>query len=200
MTRYLLKDKNVLELGAGAGLPSLVSALNGAAQVVVTDYPDAELIDNLRHNIETCQLLPLKDNIATEPYLWGGDTAPLTQHLSEKTHQLFDTLLMADLLFNHSEHAKLVRTVRRTLARTTDARALVFFTPYRPWLLQEDLNFFELISKHDSDLDAEVSQGGVLASRRLFEELLPKAMFEQDPGDEKLRRTVFGYELFWADL
>jgi EEF1A N-terminal glycine/lysine methyltransferase len=35
-----VKDKYVLEFGAGAGLPSIVSALNGAAGVLVTDYPD----------------------------------------------------------------------------------------------------------------------------------------------------------------
>lgn len=41
----------MLELGAGAGLPSLVAAILGARKVVVTDYPDADLIANLNHNI-----------------------------------------------------------------------------------------------------------------------------------------------------
>lgn len=56
----------MLELGAGAGLPSLVCALNGASQVVVTDYPDAELIENLRYNIDHCDLLPTPRKIAAE--------------------------------------------------------------------------------------------------------------------------------------
>lgn len=56
----------MLELGAGAGLPSLVCALNGATQVVVTDYPDAELIENLRYNIDHCDLLPTPRRIAAE--------------------------------------------------------------------------------------------------------------------------------------
>jgi nicotinamide N-methyltransferase len=55
----LVKGKTVLELGAGAGLPSLVCALNGAYQVVVTDYPDAELVDH-------CELLPEPRKIAAE--------------------------------------------------------------------------------------------------------------------------------------
>lgn len=46
-----VRDKYVLELGAGAGLPSLVAAILGARKVVVTDYPDADLIANLNHNI-----------------------------------------------------------------------------------------------------------------------------------------------------
>lgn len=56
----------MLELGAGAGLPSLVCALNGASQVVVTDYPDAELIENLQYNIDHCDLLSAPRTIAAE--------------------------------------------------------------------------------------------------------------------------------------
>ena len=62
----LVKGKSVLELGAGAGLPSLVCAINGASQVVVTDYPDADLIENLRYNIDHCDLLPVPRAIAAE--------------------------------------------------------------------------------------------------------------------------------------
>lgn len=54
----LVYHKDVLELGAGAGLPSLVAAVLGAQNVVVTDYPDADLISNLEHNIASCVALP----------------------------------------------------------------------------------------------------------------------------------------------
>jgi nicotinamide N-methyltransferase len=64
-----VEGKTVLELGAGGGLPSLVCALNGAAQVVVTDYPDADLIENLRYNIAHCEFLPQASNIFAEVYL-----------------------------------------------------------------------------------------------------------------------------------
>jgi nicotinamide N-methyltransferase len=43
-----------LELGAGAGLPGIVSAIKGASTVVVTDYPDPDLIENITHNIDIC--------------------------------------------------------------------------------------------------------------------------------------------------
>jgi predicted nicotinamide N-methyase len=49
----LIENKRVLELGAGAGLPSLVCSKIGASFVVVTDYPDPDLVDNLRYNIMT---------------------------------------------------------------------------------------------------------------------------------------------------
>ena len=51
-----VKDRNILEFGAGAGLPSIVAAKNGAMSVLVTDYPDEELVENLRLNIQKCNL------------------------------------------------------------------------------------------------------------------------------------------------
>jgi predicted RNA methylase len=41
------RGKKVLELGAGAGLPSLTAAMCGAEKVVITDYPDQSLVDNM---------------------------------------------------------------------------------------------------------------------------------------------------------
>ena len=35
-------------------------------------------------------------------------------------------------------------------------------------------------------------------AEKIFEEVMEKVMFDNDPGDEKLRRTVFGYRLTWA--
>jgi len=51
----LVSGKHILELGAGAGLPSLVCALKGAATTVVTDYPDPDLVENLEHNVRQCK-------------------------------------------------------------------------------------------------------------------------------------------------
>jgi nicotinamide N-methyltransferase len=50
----LVNGKFVLEFGAGAGLPGFVALKCGASQVVVTDYPDPDLIENLRYNCTQC--------------------------------------------------------------------------------------------------------------------------------------------------
>jgi len=97
-------------------------------------------------------------------------------------------LILGDLLFNHSEHDKLVRSIAKTLRRQESSRALVYFTPYRPWLLEKDLHFFEVAEKAGFVVEKGSST------------VMPKVMFEEDPGDELLRRTVFSYELRWADL
>ena len=158
--------------------------MNGARRVVVTDYPDPELIENLQHNIEHCEALTDKSVILAEGYLWGNASDKLRSHL-DGDRDGYDLMILADILFNHSEHEKLVASLRTTLRRSLEARALVFFTPYRPWLLDKDLRFFELAKQAGFQVD------------KLFEKVMDKVMFDNDPGDELLRRTVFGYEVKW---
>lgn len=167
----LVEGTNVLELGAGAGLPSLICAINGAKCVVVTDYPDADLIENLDYNINHCTLLPQSRNIYAQGYLWGASTESLTSYLDAEGQQNgFDLLILGDLLFNHSEHVKLLETVKKTLRKAANTQALVFFTPYRPWLLHKDLAFFDL------------ARNAGFVVERLFENVMDDVMFKNDPG------------------
>jgi nicotinamide N-methyltransferase len=94
----------------------------------------------------------------------------LAQLNGEQKAQGFDVLILADLLFNHSEHGKLIQTVQQTLQRKRDACALVFFTPYRPWLLEKDLAFFDL------------AKAGGFSVQKIFEKTMEKVLFEKDPG------------------
>lgn len=197
----LIKGKTVLELGAGACLPSLVCAIFGAKTVVVTDFPDPDLIENIRYNIEHSQdpiivgnEIDIKSVATAEGYLWGANPAHLIAHIAPNSSADtataegslgFDILILADLLFNHSEHTKLISTVQQTLSRSPSSKAFVFFTPYRPWLLEKDLAFFDLAREAGFNVE------------KVLEEMVEKVMFEEDRGDEKIRRTVFGYVLTW---
>lgn len=187
----LITNKTVLELGAGAGLPSLVCGVLGAKKVVVTDYPDPDLVSNLWHNIDTCKIPGDEERekrIVADGYCWGADSRPLLSYLPPSSSETpgFDVLILADLLFNHSEHGKLVATIQQTLAKERDAKALVFFTPYRPWLFEKDMAFFDLVKEAGFTVE------------QILEEKMEKVMFEKDPGDEELRRTVFGYVIKWS--
>ena len=56
-------------------------------------------------------------------------------------------IILSDLVFNHSEHHKLLDTCRQSLKRN-GGKCLVVFSPHRPHLLQDDLSFFETAKQY----------------------------------------------------
>ncbi|CCU75574.1 unnamed protein product [Blumeria hordei] len=192
----LVRGQTILELGAGGGLPSLVSAQLGAACVVMTDYPDADLVQNLARNAQEFKGEAARADalaattLIAQGFCWGTDCEEVLKHLSPQACVApeslgFDVVILADLLFNHSEHAKLLASLQGTLKKKEHATALVFFTPYRPWLLPQDMAFFDLV------------RAAGMSVEKVMEEKTERAMFEEDPGDEELRKTVFGYIVKW---
>ena len=67
-------------------------------------------------------------------------------------------------------------TVVKALKRTSEAKALVFFTPYRPWLLEKDLAFFDLAREAGFKVE------------KLLEQVMDRVMFDEDPGVSDLPR------------
>ncbi|KAL4809932.1 hypothetical protein BDV18DRAFT_129901 [Aspergillus unguis] len=187
----LIAGKDVLEIGAAAGVPSIVSAIKGARTTVMTDYPDPDLVDNMLQNAEaSAPLIPTDppSSLHVIGYKWGSDVKPLLDYIPEDSRDKgFDVLIMADVVYSHREHGNLVKTMQETLKKEKDAVALVIFTPYEPWLLPQTERFFPL------------AQEGGFTVTKVFEKLTEKVLFEDDPGDERLRRTVFGYELRWNE-
>ena len=194
---FLVQDRTVLELGAGAGLPSLVAASLGARRVVVTDFPDPELIATMRKNIDECEIIPPPTSIACEGkegkeehitadgYVWGMDPSHLLGYLLPAGEKGFDVLILADLLFRHSEHGRLLRSIEMLMKVDSASRAFVVFTSYRPWLQHKDLHFFDLARE----------RGFVV--EKVIEKKMERPLFENDPGDEEVRKTVTGWTLRW---
>jgi nicotinamide N-methyltransferase len=140
-----------------------------------------------------------------EGYKWGYPVEPLLAYLSSPKNgepSGFDVLIMADVIYNYPEHANLVKTMQLTLKKTPEAVALVIFTPYEPWLLPQTEKFFP-----------QAEEGGFTVTK-IFQKMMGQVLFENDPGvsvrsppswnidtdivqDERLRKTVFGYELRW---
>lgn len=175
--KELVEDKNVLELGAAAGLPSLICGLRGAKNVVCTDYPDADLMSNIQYNIDQC--LKGKRNISAEGYIWGGD---VTRLLEKTGGEKFDLIILSDVVFNHTEHEKLLTTCQRLLS--PEGRCFVVFSPHRPWLLEQDLAFFE---KAESEF-------GFRAEKLDLQRWKP--MFEEDAETAEIRSRVYSYFLY----
>ncbi|KAJ0002316.1 hypothetical protein NQD34_002112 [Periophthalmus magnuspinnatus] len=91
---YNLVDKNVIELGAGTGLVTIVASLLGA-KVTSTDLPD--LLGNLQYNVTRntktgCRYIPLVTELS-----WGPQVKERFPH---NTHY-FDYILAADVVYAH---------------------------------------------------------------------------------------------------
>ncbi|KAF9171017.1 nicotinamide n-methyltransferase [Mortierella sp. AD011] len=204
-------NKSVLELGAGAALPSFVAAINGASKVVITDYPDNDLISNIQFNAD--QVVPqlTQDGVViVQGYLWGSNTRPLLAHLNPSTSEtpeskeLYDTIILSDLLFNHSQHRSMLKTCKETLKPGT-GRVFVFFTHHRPWLADADNKFFEIAAApvvdppagdESSDDERDLGGFGFKVEKVLEEKMAP--MFSEDPGSEEVRATIHGY-IMWLE-
>jgi len=139
-----VEGRRVLELGSGAGLPTLIAALNGAAVAVATDYAtesDMTLLRPLQANASwlnehgcgsCCEVTVL-------PHIWGEDTAPLLAVSSS-----YDDIFCADLLFNRHCHTQLLRSLHACLATGPDATVHVTFSHHDPLKAPLDLAFFKL--------------------------------------------------------
>jgi len=69
-----------IELGAGSGLVSIVAAASKQAPslVMITDYPDNFILDNLKANVEANRGLFSKEcSVRTEGYAWGDPVGHL---------------------------------------------------------------------------------------------------------------------------
>ncbi|KAJ9108723.1 hypothetical protein QFC21_000043 [Naganishia friedmannii] len=123
-----VKGERICELGAGAGLPGIVSALRGAGQVVSTDYAVQEdqngqsVLAVLRGNF----LRAVPAAKAREGTAWTvlghtwGDEASVLRVLSSPgpsgtPEQPFSLLLLADLLWSTASHAALVASLTHLL-------------------------------------------------------------------------------------
>jgi len=172
-----LRGKSVLELGAGAGLPSIIASMNNAKKVMATDYPDQDLLENLEYNVNhnVPQLFKSK-SIEVKGHLWGKNTHLLME--SEK----FDIIILADLIFNHSQHTALLNTCQQCLK--DDGLILVAFSHHRPKWAERDMNFF-----------TEAAQDPFKFQVKKLFSLKLQPMFEEDFGPEDVRATVHFYQL-----
>jgi nicotinamide N-methyltransferase len=116
LDRYRRLPKiRVLELGAGAGLPGiLIAKARDDVQVVLSDYPDENLIDALHQNV-AANISNGSAHVVS--YDWTvGDVAPF--------HTLspdgFDVIIAADTLWNVDLHAAFLQSLESLLRRDAD--------------------------------------------------------------------------------
>lgn len=118
---FSTSDRCILELGAGTGLPSITAALLATPTIVVaSDYDEPLLVKELRDNV--------KRNVSTGckvvGHIWGKDTEELLDCLPAHV-KAFDSILLADCMWDPLSHADLLKTLLNVLARHQDARVNV---------------------------------------------------------------------------
>lgn len=203
----LVVGKNIVELGAGGGVPSLACGVYGAARVVVTDYPDQALLDNLRHNVvenqrirttttttmtttaRPLEALPdLTSVVAVEGHVWGKSPNPVLGHLPDPGHDKFNLILLSDLIFNHSQHLALMRSCESLIdAREGQGTALVFHSHHLPHWRDRDLGFFTLAKQRGWQVKPVVDK-------------VMGVQFVDDQGDQSVRERVWGWEMTWDGI
>lgn len=114
----------LLELGAGAGLPSIaIAKCFNDIEVVASDYPDPELIKTLQANVDTNHV---DARCRVVPYAWGSDPALFRQGaISENgegsDNHAMDIIIAADTLWNPALHDSFLKTLQTLLRRSRDA-------------------------------------------------------------------------------
>ncbi len=102
--------------------------------------------------------------IVVDGYVWGADVRPLLAHIAKPPGReegggrdgagpKFDVLVLADLLFWHSEHGNMLSSLANSLSKKRAGKAFVVFTSYRPWLAHEDLAFFDLAREQGFEVE-----------------------------------------------
>ena len=112
------KKIRVLELGASAGLPSILVAklFPTSALVTVTDYPDDKLIKTLENNVQSNNVA---DHCKVLPYAWGSDP---TEVLGNGNSKGFDVVIAADTLWNPELHPIFIDSLKSTLKKSSTSR------------------------------------------------------------------------------
>lgn len=180
--KHIIVNKHVLELGAAGALPSLICSLNNAKTVVATDYPDADLVQNIQYNIEHC-LPAARSHVSAEGYIWGREVDELLIRTKEEK---FDLLLLSDLVFNHQAHHDLLKTCKNCLSDREGSQILVFFTHHRPHLAAKDDQILSLALEY-----------GFRVEKVVEDKSEKNVMFDQDGGSRDVRATVHGYRFTW---
>jgi predicted nicotinamide N-methyase len=119
------EGKYVLELGAGAALPSCVASKLNAKMVVITDYPNESVITNIENVVRSNKL----SSTAVVPHNWGEDVSSVL-HFSRdsKPSGKYQLIILAELLWKatYSLHDSLLKTVTSCLCRESGKAVVAF--------------------------------------------------------------------------
>ncbi|XP_017557368.1 methyltransferase like 21e [Pygocentrus nattereri] len=110
--KYNLVDKNVIEIGAGTGLVTIVCSLLGA-KVTSTDLPD--VLSNLRYNVSRNTRGHCRYETQVMELSWGQQLEERFPHAS--CH--YDYIMAADVVYAHPYLDELMETFEHLCSQDT---------------------------------------------------------------------------------
>ena len=148
LARHLItKEKNavkgamVVELGAGAGVPSMVAMSLGASKVLATDFPAPEVLATLRRNLTRhASSLERQGAFRVMPLEWGSREVFRLLAFTEEAS--FDVALVAECLWKHYQHSAILHSLHSLLRK--GGVAFVAYSHHIPNLEAADDSFFTL--------------------------------------------------------
>lgn len=124
----LIKDKAIIELGAGTGMLSILCANHLEADIVLATDGLPEIVTSMEQNIELNPLAePAMTTIHAAHFEWS-DTDTLTQSvglLSSRHWLKYDLVLGADITYNPEYFEPLVTALLALLSRNEDTTILI---------------------------------------------------------------------------
>ena len=161
----IVRNKRVIELGAGVGLPGLFAAKVGATQSIISDY-DAEVVTHANNQAVSCGL---------------GDTARACivdwkAPVVDAFRDAFDVVMAADVLYMSFLVPDLLRTCYACLCKP-DGKVLLTHQ-CRQSLVDEDGEMVVI----DRDVSFETFRGEVARHEHLSMQIISETPSEGFPG------------------
>lgn len=140
---HICLHKTILELGAGAALPSVVAGALGAKRVVVTDYPEQSVIENIEEVMEMNSI----EQAVVVAHLWGDPVEDLRTCIN---NDFFDVVVLAEVLWKdtHHLHDQLLQSLSKTLCHEHGVAFMTFVhRETETHKAENDLEFFTLAAE-----------------------------------------------------
>ena len=110
-----------LTLRKGTGLAGIVSALAGAQEVVISDYPASSILEVIEKNVVKNVPEVVRSRVSVRGHEWGS----LTEGFSKANAGRFTRVICADCLWMDGEHRNLVQSMLHFLSAKDDAAVWV---------------------------------------------------------------------------
>lgn len=106
--------------GIGVGLSGITACLAGAREVVISDYPATELLENISRNVRSAIAPAYQPQCQVQGYMWGD----CSSEFALRNKHAFSRIIAADCYWMPGEHENLVRSMLFLLDLSPDARIL----------------------------------------------------------------------------